>query len=112
MPLRRKTPLKRSPFKRSRPKPNPAGHAPAHLAWIRQQPCCVCGGTFGVVPHHSTVGRGLSRKTSDRETMPLCVKHHREFHGASGYFGGWGKRDRRRWQNQMVALYAPEGQTI
>ncbi len=113
-PLKRKTPLartcalKRSPFRRKPPPPNRAGSDPAHLAVIRALPCAVCGSRLRVAAHHSTVGRGLSRKTSDHETLPLCSKHHREFHDATGYFAGWDKRSRRDWQRQAVEMYRPK----
>lgn len=106
-PLRRKVGLKRTQFKRKAARPNPAGSDPAHLAWTREQPCCVCLTYDRVEAHHSTVGRGLGQKTSDRETMPLCWKCHRvEFHGARGYFAGWTRTQRREWQRSMSALYA------
>lgn len=111
-PLQRKTPLRRTKFKRSRPKPNPAGSDPAHLAWIREQPCCVCGTTRDVQAHHSTVGRGLSRKTSDRETMPLCMVDHMRFHHGRGFFADWTKAMRTVWQKMQVSKYAPGEQTV
>lgn len=107
-PLKRGKPLKRTAFKRSRPKPNPAGSDPAHLAHIRTLPCCSCGAKFGVVSHHSTVGRGLSQKTSDHETMPLCRRCHASFHLATGFFEGWSREDRRQWQRRQVEVYRPK----
>ncbi len=107
-PLTRKTPLKRSPFRRKPPPPNRAGSDPAHLAVIRALPCAVCGSRLRVAAHHSTVGRGLSRKTSDRETMPLCDRDHKAFHGAVGFFAGWSREQRRDWQRSMVELYRPK----
>ncbi len=106
-PLKRTKGLKRSRFKQKPHKPNPAGHDPAHLAWIRSQPCCMCGFDFrGMIDaHHSTVGRGLSRKTSDREAMPLCTWCHRDFHNARGGFDGWTKATRKVWQLSMVSRY-------
>ncbi len=59
---------------------------PKHLEWIRSMPCCVPGcrraSPYDVIhPHHArTVGAG----GSDRETVPLCVEHHNEFHSLSG----------------------------
>lgn len=102
-PLKRKTQLARSPMKKRRRKPR-EGDDPAHLAWVRTLPCVVSLGCGGVVQaHHSTAGRGLSQKAPDWESMPLCAKHHREFHDARGYFGGWDKRWRRDWQRSQVA---------
>lgn len=109
-PLQRKLPLRPSRFKRTRPKPNACGSDPAYLAWIRQQPCAVCSSTVHVHAHHSTAPgerghRGLTQKAPDRETIPLCWRDHRAFHDGTGYFGGWGKRDRRDWQRASVRFY-------
>lgn len=110
--LKRKVGLKRSRFRRSKPRPNPAGSDPAHLRWIREQPCCCCGLRFPIEAHHSTVGRGLSQKTSDREAMPLCLFCHSDFHGALGHFAGWTKAMRKTWQLDMVSRYATGGVTV
>jgi hypothetical protein len=51
------------------------------MEWIAAMPCLVCDWrgikqtTFTEVAHVGT--RGLSQKCSDRETVPLCVIHHR-----------------------------------
>lgn len=111
-PLKRKTPLRRTKMKRSKRRPNPAGSDPAHLAWIRSQPCCWCGISTAIEAHHSTVGRGLSRKSGDREAMPLCWMHHAQFHCHTGPFAGWTKAQRRAFQNEMVSRYAPGENTV
>lgn len=111
-PLKRKTPLRRTAFKRKAARPNPAGSDPAHLAWIREQPCHACGGINLIHAHHSTVGRGLSRKTSDRETIPLCAWCHDEFHNARGCFKGWSRQRRTLWQNEAVSKFACGEQTV
>ena len=47
-----------------------------YLAWIRTQPCAVCGSTRNIEAAH--VGpHGLGQKASDRSTIPLCARHHR-----------------------------------
>lgn len=52
---------------------------PAHLAFIRTLPCSVCPRDRTIEAAH--VGRhGMSQKSSDRETIPLCSLHHREQH--------------------------------
>lgn len=112
-PLTRKSPLKRSRFKRSKPRPNPAGSDKKHLAWVRAQPCAVCQTTQRVEAHHPRLGNGMSRKAPDREAFPMCHRHHiTEFHGACGFFAGWTKGQRKAWQRAMSALYSSEGQTI
>src|SRR5689334_23277870 len=49
---------------------------PRYLAWIRTQPCCVCGSTRGIEASH-TGPHGLGRKSSDSSAIPLCARHHR-----------------------------------
>lgn len=112
-PLKRKVGLKRTRFKRSRPKPNPAGSDKAHLAWVRAQPCVVCGTSHKVEAHHPRVGAGMSRKAPDRDAFPMCAHHHRvEFHGACGHFEGWTKAQRHEWQRGMSALYCNGENTV
>src|SRR5438105_3897884 len=48
---------------------------PAYLRFIRRQPCCVCGKTWGVEASHTGV-RGLGQKASDESCIPLCHVHH------------------------------------
>ncbi len=68
----KRTPLKRSPMNRTRPK---AGDDPAYLAFIRTHPCIVCRSTWVEAAH---VGeRGLGQKCSDREALPMCAHCHR-----------------------------------
>jgi hypothetical protein len=47
-----------------------------YLAWIRSQPCLICGSRWGVEASH-TGPRGLGQKSSDFSAIPLCHKHHR-----------------------------------
>ena len=47
-----------------------------YLAWIRTQPCCVCGISRGIEASH-TGPHGLSQKSPDSSAIPLCAKHHR-----------------------------------
>ncbi len=51
-----------------------------YLAYIRKQPCLVCGGAQGpsVAHHEGNGGKGL--KASDYDTVPLCPVHHGERH--------------------------------
>jgi hypothetical protein len=44
----------------------------------------------------------MGLKSSDRETMPLCWRHHRAFHDGNGPFDGWSRDDRRIWQMEQV----------
>lgn len=64
-------------------------------------------GAYGVQVHHSTHGRGMSRKVDDSQTFPLCAACHSEFHGASGHFKWWTHERRTKWQAEMVAKHTP-----
>src|SRR5258708_21398465 len=56
----------------------------AHLAYVRAQPCCVCGSTRDVEAAHlklrlPEIGKempGMQQKADDRFTTPLCHYHH------------------------------------
>ena len=57
---------------------------PNYLDWIRSLPCIVTGKSEVDAAHISfpspsdgKLGRGLSRKESDRWTLPLCRDEHR-----------------------------------
>jgi hypothetical protein len=49
---------------------------PHYLAWIRTQPCLVCGSTRWVEAAH-TGPHGLGQKSPDSSAIPLCSRHHR-----------------------------------
>ena len=49
---------------------------PRYLAWIRTQPCCVCGSKMAIAASH-TGPHGLGQKSPDSSAIPLCLKHHR-----------------------------------
>lgn len=58
-----------------------------HLAWIRQQPCCICGdNTTTEAAHIRTSNLELGKddfgwgRPSDKWVLPLCGSHHREQH--------------------------------
>lgn len=62
---------------------------PAYLEWIRSLPCVVCARAIAKLGRTEFVqdtpteaahvgDRGLSQKCPDRETIPLCARHHRE----------------------------------
>jgi len=56
-------------------KPEGAAKAPHYLEFVRQQNCCRCGAEPRVDPDH--IGpRGLSQKTDDYRTIPLCRRCH------------------------------------
>lgn len=100
--LLRKTPLK---AKRRRPKP---GDDPKYKAWIKTQPCVVGGKRCGKVhPHHMINGDGDARKgmaqtAPDRFLLPLCSRHHRNFHDGKGFCQGWDEARRKTFQEDEV----------
>jgi len=49
---------------------------PRYLAWIRTQPCLVCGASRGIEASH-TGHHGLGQKSPDTSAIPLCTRHHR-----------------------------------
>ena len=53
----------------------------AHLAFVAQQPCLICG-RRPTHAHHVRFAqrRALSLKVSDEYTVPLCAIHHGELH--------------------------------
>lgn len=62
-------------------KSKPPGKDRAYLAAIHQLPCCICEAFGGpqmspTEAHHTFSGRGGTRKTPDREAIPLCDGHH------------------------------------
>lgn len=81
---------------------------PAYLEWIRTLPCVVCQrrehgtGRFlpvlqlGPTESAHIVDRGLGQKCPDRETIPLCVAHHRTGRHAHHKLG------KRFWQHHGI----------
>lgn len=59
----------------------------------------------GVEAHHSTRGRGVGQKSSDTAAFPLCMRHHAQFHRATGDFAGWDRRARAAFQDAMSSKY-------
>lgn len=93
---------------------------PAYAAWIRAKPCHACESPQYVELHHATIGstepwelnragsaavRGKSQKAHDSWGIPLCLRCHRNFHAACGMFKDWNREQRRKWQEEAVALY-------
>lgn len=71
-----------------------------YLAYIRQQPCCICGDNVSVEAAHLRVGSinddkrdaGGGEKSSDKWALPLCGVHHREQHRMNEreFWASWG----------------------
>lgn len=70
-----------------------------HLDFIRSLPCCICGGIDTEAAHirtaslaHGKKHTGMAEKPSDKWTLPLCNKHHREQHETNelAFWKGYG----------------------
>jgi len=97
--------LERSPMKRKRRRAKP-GDDPAYKAWIKTQPCVVCG-SLEVDPHHLINGKGEARKgmgqtVPDRFLLPACRRDHEDFHHRRGFCAGWDDAQRLTFQEQEV----------
>lgn len=55
---------------------------PAHLAWVRLQPCCAgrCQGRGEAHHVRTAANSGTGIKPPDTDSVPLCRKHHAELH--------------------------------
>jgi len=83
-------------YRRSRPERNPV-----YLRFIRRLPCVVCGVMRYIEAAHFGP-RGLGQKADDRQTLPLCHKHHRT--GNDAYHRLGPARFADRHQLNVVAL--------
>jgi hypothetical protein len=62
-----------------------------HLDYIRSLACCICGNDTATEAAHirtaslanGKLHTGMSEKPSDKWSVPLCNKHHREQHSMS-----------------------------
>lgn len=101
--LLRKNSLRRKKFmsiSRTTKRQNREGD-PAYLSWIGSLPCSICDSKPPNHAHHST-GAGMGTKSHDREAMPMCWRHHRDFHDGKGIFDSWTREERRIWQELQV----------
>ena len=68
-----------------------------HLDFIRSLRCCICGEDTTVEAahirtsslQHGKRSTGMQEKPSDKWTVPLCGKHHREQHAAGNEIAWW-----------------------
>lgn len=83
------------------------GRDPEYLAWIRALPCVICfptlwkmGSDLDSISSRQSIqdspteaahvgDRGLSHKSDDQETIPLCEDHHRLGPDAHHQLGKW-----------------------
>jgi hypothetical protein len=85
-----------------------AGDDPQYLAWCRKQRCCMSAGLcagVGVEAHHSTHGRGMGQRGPDTRAFPFCMRHHKQFHDATGDFRDMDHARRTAFQAEQVEIY-------
>ena len=84
-----------------------AGEDPTYVAEVKQLRCraAVLGGdcSGGWPDAHHAGPRGLSQRAHDRTCIPLCRRHHREWHDAAGVFRTWRKAERAAWAEEQIA---------
>ena len=49
---------------------------PGYMALVKQLGCCICGMPPPSDAHHCISGRYGTRKSDDRDCIPLCKDHH------------------------------------
>lgn len=77
-----------------------AGESPEFVAWVKRQPCLVCG-EHPVDPHHAGQ-RAYGRRAHDETCVPLCPAHHREWHDCTGFFRD--RLQRQAWTERAMCL--------
>jgi len=64
-----------------------------HMARVASLPCACCG-QYGVQVHHIRDGQGMSQRSSNFLTVPLCPEFH------TGQYGVHGDKSRMRARKQ------------
>jgi hypothetical protein len=86
-----------NPPRRNEPTPRPAMprrlRDAAHLQFVAELPCIVCG-RMPSQAHHLLFAqpRAMGRKVSDEWTVPLCLLHHRALHDVGNEALWWEER--------------------
>lgn len=77
----------------------PRQHDPKRLAWLRTQPCVVCGAINTEACHirvgsinHDKRETGMGEKASDKWTVSLCNRCHREQHAHGDELSWWASK--------------------
>lgn len=108
-PLARKSPLKRTGRvkpKRTKPRRSSRVRDPQYMEWIRTRACAAAyidvDQCLQPIHAHHAGKRGVGQKASDDTCIPLCERHHREWHDGNGVFVG-GQKAWRPWVEQEIA---------
>ena len=65
-----------------------------HLRFVASQPCLICGRTPSDAHHVKYAEqRAMSRKVSDKFTVPVCRLHHRELHRRGDERAWWANHE-------------------
>lgn len=103
-PKKARKPIRRSRMKRRLPRrvtrPGP-GSDPAYLQRVRERRCLVGSCVDGELPSHA---HHAGPKSNDSTAVPLCSRHHREWHDANGFFRGATKEARRAWAATAITV--------
>lgn len=103
-PMRRLTPLRRKRWPQRRPPRRLRTGDPIYLALVRRLPCTArdISRCSGPMEAHHAGRRGISQKSSDRETVAMCRTHHRHLTDHTGPFKGWSRAQRRLWSDANI----------
>jgi hypothetical protein len=107
-PPRPRKALRRSWIKRKRPRRlSKAGADLAYLAKVRELPCSAILEHFrqffcdGRIHAHHAIHR--SQGGDDHDAIPLCQKHHMDWHECTGPFRGLSKLERFAWSVNAIS---------
>jgi hypothetical protein len=71
-----------TPAFRPQPKPRKPARDKEYLGFVRGHACTICSRPAPSHAHHDGP-RGMSQKTSDYRTLPLCDEHHTMEHAGN-----------------------------
>ena len=106
LPKLARTARKPAPREPTRPRfKAPSSDDPKYLEHVRARACCICMAPPPNDPHH--FGVRVRLKTDDRRTVPICRKHHDEWH-ALGRCASFSRAETERefYRAQVDALLA------
>lgn len=79
-----------------------------YMDWVRSQRCLLAkkGGAGDcqgrTEADHAGVDHARGRKAPDETCIPLCTRHHRDRHEATGFFRDMSKDERRQWRLEAI----------
>ncbi len=111
-PLKRKTPMRRAPFRGKASGKSSYRRRErdlVYMAWVLTQPCLLrsvadAGPCYGRVQADHAGARALGKKAPDNTCIPLCLKHHHDRTVYVGYFKDHDAKAMRAWCDWQVAI--------